>query len=68
MFGLVGEAVIADESVLARGDETKSEGPLSLSFFPNTRPKMPPLVEDLLSEMPASLTTGCNAGRRSDGV
>lgn len=57
MLGLVGEVETVGESVLVRGDEVKSEDPLSLSFFPKTRPRMPPLTEALLSEVPASLTT-----------
>lgn len=58
MLGLVGEVETAGDSVLGLGEleALTSELPLSLSFFPNTRPRIPPLVEALLSELPASLT------------
>lgn len=64
-MGLVGEAEMAEDSVLCLGEVGEvaaltlaftSGLPLSLSFFPKTRPRIPPLVEALLSELPASLT------------
>lgn len=57
MSVLVGEVEMADWSVFVLGEVAKSDDPLSLSFFPKTLPRMPPLVEDRLSEEPASLTT-----------
>lgn len=57
MLVLVGEVEIAGvASLLVLGEVVESTSPLSLSFFPNTRPRKPPLVEDLLSLVPASLT------------
>jgi hypothetical protein len=63
ILGLVGDAEMAEDSVLGLGEAEVAalalvftSGPLSLSFFPKTRPRIPPLVEALLSEMPASLT------------
>lgn len=64
---LVGEVEMADESVLVLGDEAMSEDPCSLSFLPKTRPRMPPLVEDLFSEAPASLTTSDDLANGSEG-
>jgi len=66
MSVLVGEVEMVDGSVLVLGEVAMSDDPLSLSFFPNTRPKMPPLVEDLLSEEPASLTTSSDLDESSE--
>ena len=57
MSVLIGDVEMADGSVLVAGEVAMSADPLSLSFFPNTRPRIPPLVEALFSEGPASLTT-----------
>lgn len=67
MSVLVGEVEMADESVLVLGEEAMSEDPCSLSFFPKTRPRIPPLVEDLFSEVPASLTTNEYLAGGSEG-
>lgn len=56
---LVGEVEMEELASLCRlvlGEVGESRSPLSLSFFPNTRPRKPPPVEDLLSLVPASLT------------
>jgi len=68
MSVLVGEVEMVDESVVVLGEVAMSDDPLSLSFLPKTLPRMPPLVEDLLSEEPASLTTSDYLARSSDGL
>ena len=65
MFVLVGELEIAEESALDLVGELSSDAPSPLSFLPNTRPRMPPLVEERFSEGPASLTAGnCAVGKK----
>lgn len=56
MFVLVGDDEIAEESDAFCFDVGELNS-LSLSFLPKTRPRMPPLVEDRLSDGPASLPT-----------
>lgn len=55
MLVLVGDDEIAEASDEVVFDEGEVNS-LSLSFFPKTRPRMPPLVEERLSDGPASLS------------